>query len=472
MEFRMGGQVCDQGNCLTLEFPDPYVVTAAVTVGPQSRANPNWDSAIAAASEQAPQAEAPPAAPAGGIDLSIWAGLGLALLAGVILNVMPCVLPVIPLKVLSLVEHARKSRILMVTHGLAFAAGILVFFAALAGVSAAVRAVTHEGIAWGTQFQSHALRLAVTMIVVAVAANLFGLFTVGLPGFASRPGSGRGAGSGHLSSVGGGVLTAVLSTPCSFGYLTYALAWAQLQPLWIGTAVFLAIGVGMAAPYVVLTAFPGLLSRLPRPGRWMELLKQSMGFVMLLVAVWLISTLDVKGAQYPLWVAAFGVVLAFGLWMWGTWVRYDDLPRKKWIVRGLAVALVVGAGYGMLTPPRPLAVEFVPFDRTRIADALKGGRIVLVDFTANWCLTCKTVEYRVYADEQVADALKALDVLAVDGDITDAGMPANDMLYKELKEPGVPVSVVFPPGGREPRRLHGLFSKADLLAALKAASGK
>jgi thiol:disulfide interchange protein DsbD len=471
LSFRMGGQVCDKNSCLSLDFPEPYFVAAKVTVGPQPLADPAWDSEIAAAF-----AKAPPAAPgqglqAGGADLSLWAGLGLALLAGVILNIMPCVLPVIPLKVLNLVEHARKSRILMITHGLAFAAGIMLFFAVLAGGNVILHAA-HRGIEWGTQFQDPTLRLTVAMVVVAVAANLLGLFNVTLPGFRSGSVGGEPAKVGHLSSVGSGILTAVLSTPCSFGYLTYALAWAQLQPLWVGTAVLLTIGLGMAAPYAILSAFPGLLSKLPRPGRWMELLKQSTGFVMILVALWLISTLGGKGAAYPLWVTGFAVVLAFGLWMWGTWVRYDAPLGQRLVIRGLAIAIVAAAGWLMLTPPVPLAVKFVEFDRERIDEAGKAGRVVVVDFTASWCLTCKWVERQVYNDQEVADELKALKVLPVEGDISDKGLPANEMLYKELREPGVPVSVVFPPGGGEPIRLHGLFSKAELLKAVRQAAGR
>ena len=198
----------------------------------------------------------------------------------------------------------------------------------------------------------------------------------------------------------------------------------------------------------------------------MELLKQSTGFVMVLVAVWLISTLGGEAARYPMWVAAFGVVLAFGLWMWGTWVRYDASPAHKLVVRGLAVAIVAAGAYWMLTPPAPLAVEFVPFDRARIAEASKAGRVVVVDFTASWCLTCKFVERQVYNDREVAEQFKTLN------DISDKGLPANDMLYQELKEPGVPVSVVFPPGGGAPSRLPGIFSKAELLKAVKEAAGK
>jgi thiol:disulfide interchange protein len=461
LQFRIGGQVCDENNCLTLNFPDPYIVTTEVVVASASKANPAWGSDIASA-----QAQARRGAAAG--DFSFWAGVGLALLAGVILNIMPCVLPVIPLKVLSLIEQARESRLRMTLHGLAFAGGIMVFFVVLAAASATIRAATQRGIEWGSQFQSQTLRVAVSMIVVAVAANLFGLFNVNLPGFGAAAGAGGAKRNAYLSSVATGVLTAILATPCSFGYLTTALAWAQLQSLWVGTAALLAIGVGMAFPYVILTAFPGLLRRLPKPGRWMEIFKQSMGFVLLLVAVWLLSTLAGEDADYAMWAMAFGVVLAYGLWMWGSWVRYDAPARKKWLVRLLAAAIVAAAGWLMLSPPRPLAVRFAEFDRSQIDQARAEGRMVLIDFTARWCLTCKTVEYRVYDDDEVAKRLRDANVLAVRGDTTTADKPATRLL-KELDEPGVPVSVLYPPGGGPTIRLHGIFIKADLFRALDEA---
>jgi thiol:disulfide interchange protein len=207
----------------------------------------------------------------------------------------------------------------------------------------------------------------------------------------------------------------------------------------------------------------------------MELFKQSMGFVMVLVAIWLIGTLS--EAVYTIWVMAYATVLAFCLWVWGTWVRYDAPLGRKIAVRGAAAALAVAAGFWMLSAPRPLAVRFEPFDETRIAAARGQGRIVLVDFTANWCLTCKLVEHQVYNDRSVAEELARRNVLVMKGDITTRDLPANRMLFDELKEPGVPVSVVFPPTGggvtkgnqRPPIRLHGIFSKADLLKALDEA---
>ncbi len=478
------GPVKGQSQCLDMQQPTKFVVTATVTVGPRSEPNPDWEEDGFAAglpnavsvdelkARHAKLAATAGQAGAGSVGgtggLTIWSGLGLALLAGLILNIMPCVLPVIPLKVLSIVAMAKESRRRFILLGLAFIAGILLFFAGLAVVNLVLQLGFHQALNWGEHFKSTSFRIAMSMVVVAVGANLLGAFAVNVPTKIANLGA-KERGESYLSAVGSGLLTAVLSTPCSFAFLTSAFAWAQVQPLWLGTAAIMAIGLGMAAPYALLTAFPKLMARLPKPGRWMELFKQSLGFVMLLVAVWLVSTL--AGDSYPAWVTAYGVVLAFCLWAWTTWVRYDASVLRKITVRGVLVAVAVSAGVWMLTPHR-LAVDFQPFGEAKIAAANKDGRIVLVDFPANWCGTCKTVEWLVYDDPEVARELADRNVLAMKGDVTTADLPANKLLYGKLKEPGIPVTAIFPPDGRPPIRLYGIFSKADLFKALDEASSK
>lgn len=479
------GQVCSSGKngqCIPLSGPNAVTEKVRVKVGSSSVADEKWNvdkdlsSGLAAAMTVGQLRQKHGSVPGlveflGYQDITLFTALGLALLAGLILNIMPCVLPVIPLKVLSIAEMAGESRWRLVKLGLAFMGGIMLFFLGLAVVSFVLRSATQYALNWGEHFQNTGFRIAMAMVVIAVAANLFGVFTVTVPGrVTSIGGSAGGPHHSTLSALGGGILTAVLSTPCSFGYLTFAFGWAQSQPAWLGSLAILAIGVGMASPYVILIAFPGLIARLPRPGRWMELFKQSMGFVMLIVAIWLIGTITAD--TYITWVAAYGAVLAFCLWIWGSWVRYDATPGRKIAIRGIAAALAVAGGIWMLQPPQPLAVHFEPFDASRIAAARAQGQIVLVDFTANWCATCKTVEYTVYDKQSVAAELRARNILAIKGDITTKDLPANKMLFDQLKEPGVPVSIVFPPGDGKPIRLHGIFSQEDLLRALDEASGK
>ena len=260
---------------------------------------------------------------------------------------------------------------------------------------------------------------------------------------------------------------AILATPCSFAILALALAWAQLQPLWLGTLTILLIGVGMASPHALLTAVPNLLSALPKPGAWMEKLKQTMGFVLLPVAIWLIGTLT--SDSYVVWVIAYAVVVVFGLWIWGTWVRYDAPLRRKVIVRGLAVAMVVLAGWWMLRPALPLAVQFEPFDAERIASAGRDDTPVLVKFTASWCLSCKWVDATIYDDPAVAQQLTERGVVAMKADVTNHGSAASKFLAANFGG-APPLTVIYPPYSRPPILLEGKFSQAELTEALGAAT--
>ncbi len=461
------GQICEK-VCLDLMLD----AVATVRIGDESIASEQWTDELAAGLADArPAGEIPDADGerfAAAPQYTAWAGIALALLAGLILNVMPCVLPVIPIRIMSIVNMANESRRRYVTMGLAFAGGILLFFVGLAVVNAVLAVAAQQAFDWGRHFQSRPLRVALALLVVALAANMLGAFNVLVPGRIAGLGQGADRRESHASSAGMGLMMAILATPCSFAILLGALAWAQTQPLWLGTLAMLAIGVGMAAPHALLAAFPSLVNRLPRPGRWMELLKQSMGFGLLLVAVWLIGTLS--PSSYPFWVAAYAVILAFALWMWGSWVRYDAPARRKLIVRGLAVVLAVAAGWWMLRPPQPPAVDFEDYQPGRIELARREGRVVLVDFTAAWCLSCQWIERTIYDSEEVADALGSADVLALRADVTEEDSPASELLYERLGG-APPLTVVYPPDAAAgPIRLVGKFSKQDLYDALDEAA--
>jgi thiol:disulfide interchange protein DsbD len=255
-----------------------------------------------------------------------------------------------------------------------------------------------------------------------------------------------------------------MSTPCSFAYLATAFVWAQTRPLWLGSLAIVLIGVGMSLPYIMLVLFPQLVRRMPRPGRWMELFKHAMGFVLLGVAIWLLTTLPSENLP---WVLGYAIVLSACLWMWGRWVGFGSSKAKLWTVRAIAAALAIAAGWWMLSGPTPLAVDFGPFDRQAISAAVDADRPVLIDFTADWCLNCKTVENTVYRDSRVGRLVRDKNVLAIKGDVTDAGSAAALMLEQELGEPGVPVSVLFVPGQPEPVRFHGVFSADALVAELE-----
>jgi len=464
----VGGQICGQ-VCVDVESATSVVVT----VGQNSIANDAWTKRLARGSTGAlPAAQLPlarrpaePSAPSGAQGLTTWAGLGLALLAGLILNVMPCVLPVIPLRVLSLVQMAGERRRRFVTLGLAFAGGIVLFFVALAAANIVFTLAAQQTLNLNVHLQHRPVRIALALVLVALAGNLFGLFHVTIPmRVTNRTQAGpQQARQGYPAVVGMGVMMAVLATSCSFAILAAVLAWAQVQPLGLATLGIIAIGIGMAAPHAVLVAFPVLVNKLPKPGRWMELLREGMGLALLPVAIWLIFA----GAEdaYPGWVIAYAVVLMICLWIWGKWVRYDASLVRKLIVRGLAVVLAAAAGFWMLSPPRPIAVAFEPFSRQRIDDAHRNGQVVLVKFTSATCLSCIWLDRTVYSDPEVAAELTRRNIVTIKADTTDAGTPASRML-KERFRGAPPLTVLLWPDGGKPTRLDGKFTKADLFEAL------
>lgn len=481
IELTADGQICSdtEFQCLNTRVGAGVMVT----VGTAGVPNGHWDSEIAAALEESRTVgqlkashaigETPTAGPVDSNQLSAAAGLGLALLAGLILNIMPCVLPVIPLRILSIVGMAGESRRRYVTLGLAFSGGIILFFVGLAGINVGLRLATGDAMNWGKHFQNPAFTIGMSMLLVALAANLFGLFTVTVPQRVAQFDASVRRKQRHVSSLSMGVMMAILATPCSFAILLSALAWAQVQSLWLGTLGIVFIGVGMAAPHAVLTAFPKLVNKLPRPGKWTETFKQSMGFGLLLVAVWLISTITAQPSKSPspFWVAAFAVVLVMCLWMWGTWVRYDAPRRRKIIVRTVAVAVALVGGFYMLRPPGQPAIKFAEFSEARITEARNQGRVVLVKFTADWCLSCGVLEYTIFNRADVGRELRTRGVFAVKGDVTRKDQPANEMLYKQFKG-APPLTVIFPPGDAEPVVLKGKFSKASLIKALDEAMRK
>jgi len=472
----VSGQICGE-VCVDVKVP----ASAVITVGPQSVPNEAWSAELAGGLEQAvpaarlpaarrapePAASAPTVPPAGVAGLTVWAGLGLAFLAGLILNIMPCVLPVVPLRILSLAQMAGRQRRRLITLGLAFAGGIVLFFVGLAVLNVFLR-IARQAFSISVLFQFRPVRVGLAMVLVALSANLFGAFNVVVPGRvtgAERSAGGRGR--EHLASAGMGLMMAVLATPCSFAILASALAWAQVAPLWLGTAAIVVIGLGMACPHAVLVAFPQLLDKLPRPGRWMELFKQSMGFLLLPVAIWLIFA--GSDDAYLGWVVAYGVVLTACLWIWGTWVRYDAPLRRKIALRGPAVALAVLGGYFMLRPAKPLAVRFENFSPQAVTAAHKQGRVVLVKFTSATCLSCIYLDRTVYNDPAVAAEIADRDIAALKGDTTDADTPASKMLRERFRG-APPLTVLLPPGGKAPVRLDGKFTKKDLIEAFEKAT--
>jgi thiol:disulfide interchange protein len=390
-----------------------------------------------------------------------WVALLLALAAGLSLNIMPCVWPVVPLIVMRIVTQAEESRRKSMMMGLAFCIGILLFFACLAGANIVLRMVYGTVLQWGDQFRNPMFVAGTALLLVVLALFMFGLFTITVP--SSISGKTQSA-RGYLGSVGMGFLAAILSTPCSFAILAAAFAWAQAQTLLAATLAIMTIGIGMAVPYFVLTSMPKLLEHIPKPGRWMELFKQAIGFVLLAIAVKLIAAVP---EARRIGVVYFAVLLGFCVWMWGGWVTYQTRSSRKVIIRTLAVVFAVVGGWYLLSPPAQDLIDWQPYDPVKIEQARSEGTPVLIKFTADWCMSCQLVENTVYRNKEVAGLIKEKGVLAIKADTTTKDMPATKALREVYNEPGVPVTVLILPAKNAEFRWHGLAFADQLKKVLE-----
>lgn len=445
------GAVCSQMQCQLPSFKK--LIT---------NVNVSADAAMEDAAFQLPVITPQPSAvEADGVGdaVTVYLALPLAIFAGLILNIMPCVWPVIPIIVMRLLEQAKHSRARSVALGLAFSGGIILFFVAMAVVNIALRVGFDTVFQWGDHFRNPAFLIAMVLLMVVLAMFMFGVFSIGIPAsVAGRAGSGK----GFAGSVVMGFLAAVLATPCSFAILTVAFAWAQTQQLFLSTVAILLIGVGMALPYLVLTSIPKLLERIPKPGRWMDFFKQALGFVLLVIAVKLLSALPDEQKIATLYCCA---VFAFSVWMWGTWVTYSTAKLRKWITRTAAVVISVIAGFTLL-PQQTELIDWRDYDAAVINEAVVEKKPVLIEFMADWCLSCKTVEKTVYNRKDIADLIEQKGVLAVRADTTLRDYPATIDLKDIYREPAVPVTILLLPGQKDPAKLRGIMIRNSLVEHL------
>jgi len=390
-----------------------------------------------------------------------WLALPLALVAGLALNLMPCVWPVLPIIVMRLIDQSQSSRGKSVTLGLAFSGGILGFFAVLAVANIILQLFYQTALQWGDQFRSPAFLVGMSLLLIVLALFMFGLINFNLPGSVSQKAA---AGKGYAGSIGMGFLAAILSTPCSFAILAAAFAWAQAQPLALGTVAIMVIGLGMAVPYIILTSLPGLLQKLPRGGQWLEIFKQAVGFILLGIAVKLIVDLPADRISGTLYYA---VILSFAAWMWGSWISFNTKALRKWIIRGSAIIIAVIGGWALLAPPQPDLIDWQPYDRAVIDQAIEEDRPVLIKFTADWCVSCQVAERIVYSRSDVADLIEQKNVLPIKADTTTREMPATQALSDIYNEPGIPVSILILPDRDDDIRWRGVSFAQELKDSLE-----
>lgn len=394
--------------------------------------------------------------------------LGFAFLGGLILNIMPCVLPVIALKILSFVKQSKESPRRVALLGMTYSVGVLVSFLVMASVVIAIKTTQHEA-SWGMQFQNPAFLVAMTILVTLVALNLFGLFEFNLGGSVMGAAGELAAKQGMGGAFFNGVLATALATPCTAPFLAPALGFAFAQPAGIIVAVFLTIGLGLAFPYLVLSFQPGWLRFLPKPGTWMEKFKVIMGFPMLGTAVWMLSlTTPHFGASGTFWFGLFLVVLALAAWIWGGFVQRGTSGRG--LAMALSLVLVGASGYFVLTRSTD-QIQWQPWSAATVEKLRTEGRPIFVDFTAAWCTTCQANKKFSIEIPSVRSKLKEIQAVALLGDYTKK----DDAITLELQRfsrAGVPLVLVYPKDPKDPPIvLPEVLTPSIVLNALDRAAG-
>jgi suppressor for copper-sensitivity B len=476
-------QACNDSQCLP---PVTAEAEIQLTIGPGGQAQHGdlFEKAAAAAAGAggggggAPpgMARPEPAAPAKPTGLALT--LLLALLGGLILNAMPCVLPVLSLKIFGLVRSAGHGRAEVVRGTLATSAGILASFWALALAAIAARSAG-AAVGWGIQFQRPGFVAFLAVVVVLFCLNLWGLFEIPLPQFLARLGGGSTAGregvAGHFAS---GLFATLMATPCSAPFLGTAISFALAQTALVILAVFTALGLGMALPYLLVAAAPGIAKLLPRPGAWMETVRGVMGFLLAGAAVWLFYVLSSQVAPEQLAAIQLGL-LGIALF---TWIRHRVANGRALrgvalagVVAAIAITLVsaaterVGATTTRTAAEKPAGlIPWVEFDRAKAESLAANGQLVFVDVTADWCFTCKVNERLVLDTPEVAQAFEEHGVVPMKADWTNK----NDEIAKFLAEHGrygIPFYLLYRPG-REPHVFGELPSKDGFVAAVREAA--
>ena len=413
-----------------------------------------------------------PAAPS-----SLLATLALAFVGGLILNLMPCVFPVLGIKILGFVNQSGSDRKKITTHGLMFALGVLLSFWSLAGLLLVLRAGGSQ-LGWGFQLQSPAFVFAMAVFLLIFALNMSGLFEIGLS--ATGAGATLQSKEGYAGSFFTGALATLVATPCSAPFLAPALGAALTLSAVESFAVFTAIAVGLALPYLLLSIFPQAIKLLPRPGAWMETFKQFMAFPLYATVGWLLWVLagQTKDDDNALLLIAFGFVLvAMAAWLYGRFGQAFGKPGRMRFGRvSAAVLLAAGLWTGWprtmeAAPAGTYQVTWEKWSPEAIAAAQGAGRLVYVDFTARWCATCQTNKAAVFHNDEVLALLAKKNVALLRGDWTNRDPKITAELARWNRS-AVPFNLIYAPGKPDPVVLPELLTPGKVLDAFAQVAAK
>lgn len=474
--------------------PEGLTITLAPGYAFQAPARPKTMAGVLAIDDRAYEITAAPGAPPPGARglgppaakaKIAGAGLGLAsaaifaFLGGLILNLMPCVFPVLAMKAASLAGHGGREEARARKHGLAFGAGVLITFLALAGLLIGLKAAG-SAIGWGFQLQSPPVVAVLGLLMLAIALDLSGVFEVGTS--LQGVGSGLAAKGGLAGDVFTGALAVVVAAPCTAPFMGTAIGWALTQPPAAGLAVFLALGVGFALPFVLVTFWPGLLTRLPKPGPWMDVFRKALAFPMYGAAAWLAWVLTLQaGASALARILIASIVLGLAAWLAGLAQRRAAAGGRPLATGAAATILALSAVTAVIwpayaeTPMNGAAgatsaeAAFEPYTPERLAALRAEGKPVFVNYTAAWCVSCQVNDRVVISTAPVVEAMRKNGVTYLKADWTKRD-PVIAAELARFGRAGVPLYLVYGANGGEPVILPAILTQGMVVKALEAAA--
>jgi thiol:disulfide interchange protein DsbD len=409
---------------------------------------------------------------------SIWIAILFSFLGGIILNLMPCVLPVLSIKIMGIIQQAHDEHTQPWRHGWMFTAGVLVSFWALAGALHILKSCGAE-LGWGFQLQEPIFIIFLAVFMFIFGLTMFGVFEMGTSLTTVEGKTGKK--SGFLGSFISGVTATIVATPCTAPFMGSALGFALTQPAWASLLVFTFLGLGMAAPFILISSIPALLKYIPKPGRWMESLKQFMGFLLVATVIWLLWVLGMQAGANLVIIVLFSLLFtAISAWIYGRWghLAMPKLTRIKAILTALIILIAtngwvfLNANDFVIVPNNTVTanktgIQWENFNPEKVDQLVREGKPVFIDFTAAWCLSCQVNEQIAFSPEEVQNKFKELGITAFKADWTNR----DEMIAKALAKFGrnsVPLYVLYTgKKNAEPYLLPEIISPDIVLDALK-----
>lgn len=427
----------------------------------------------AVAQKKSEAASADAANPAKGSN-NIWQLLIMAFLGGLILNIMPCVLPVLSIKAMSIVKQAHEDKKQIMRHSFAYTMGILTCFLIMATVIIIIK-MTGEAVGWGFQFQNTGFVIFLTSLIFIFALSLFDVFIIQVPGMTAATKAGNKGGT-H-GSFFSGMFAVMLATPCSAPMLGTALGFAFSQSPVMILIFFMLIGLGLALPFILLGLNPKWMKVIPRPGEWMNIFKEIMGFLLIATVIWLLNVVfQQNGGEYLIRVLSYLVFQGFAVWLYGRFVRHEHSQTTQWVFSILAMIILASSVMiilpGKAVTPQSKTEQSAPmtgwegwqtFSPALVDELVARNEPVFVDFGAKWCMTCISNEKTVILTDVMKTAFSAKKVQLVHGDFTKKN-PDMQAFMKKFGRAGVPFYVLYIPG-KEPK----LFPEIITIPMLKKA---